>query len=183
MKFALLTVALSLSLSACQMVEKDPLAEYLALAPADPSVKSNQKIQLFVNLYNKLQDKSLVDNIAKAYAEKLYFNDTVVTLHSRKELQEYLQHTQESLDSMSFEALEVYEKNNDVLVRWSMRTQFTIMGQQRDVKSLGISHLRFNDDGKIVLHQDYWDSTQGFYQHIPLIGGLLRWIKKGLQDY
>jgi ketosteroid isomerase-like protein len=183
MKFALLIVALSLSLSACQMVEKDPLAEYLALAPADHSVESNRKIQLFVNLYNKLKDKSLVDNIAKAYAEKLYFNDTVVTLHSRKELQKYLQHTQESLDSMSFEALEVYEKNNDVLVRWSMRTQFTIMGQQRDVKSLGISHLRFDNDGKIVLHQDYWDSTQGFYQHIPLIGGLLRWIKKGLQDY
>jgi SnoaL-like domain len=183
MKPVLLAVTLLLSLSACKTAEKDLFAEYLAIAPADSSTKSNARIQPFVKLYNQLEGNALADNIAKAYAEKLYFNDTVVTLHERKKLQKYLHHTQKTLDAMSFEVLETYEKKNDVLVRWSMRTQFTILGQHRDVQSLGISHLRFNNDGKIVLHQDYWDSTQGFYQHIPLIGGLLRWIKNGLQDY
>jgi SnoaL-like domain len=183
MKTVLLTVVLLLSLSACETVEKDSLAEYLINTPADPSVKLNPRIKPFINLYKQLEDKELVDNIAKAYAEKIYFNDTVVTLHERSELQKYLQNTQEALDAMSFEVLETYEKNNDVLARWSMRTQFTILGQHRDVHSLGISHLRFDKDGKIILHQDYWDSTQGFYQHIPVIGGLLRWIKSGLQNY
>lgn len=183
MKFVVLTCAVLLSLSACKTGGQDTLDEYLVLTPADPSVKSNARIQPFRQLYSQLEDKGLADKVAKAYAEKLYFNDTVVTLHDRKELREYLQHTQEALDSMHFEVLDIFEKDHDVLVRWSMRTQFTIMGQQRDVKSLGVSHLRFNNDGKIVLHQDYWDSTQGFYQHIPLIGGLLRWIKNGLQDY
>jgi hypothetical protein len=46
-----------------------------------------------------------------------------------------------------------------------------------------MSHLRFNNEGKIILHQDYWDSMQGFYQHIPIIGGVLQWIKSGLEEY
>jgi hypothetical protein len=183
MKSNLLAIALVLSLNACKIVEQDVFADYLTLAPADPKVEANANIQAFVNLYNQLETINLADNVTKAYAEKLYFNDTVVTLHDRQALQKYLQHTQEALDSMQFEVLDTYEKNNDVLVRWSMRTQFTILGQQRDVHSIGISHLRFDSDGKIIVHQDYWDSTQGFYQHIPIIGELLRWIKSGLQDY
>ncbi len=183
MKTALLTIVMLFSPNACKTVEQDVFADYLVLAPADSNIKYNPKINAFVNLYNQLEDNALADNVAKAYAEKLYFNDTVVTLHDQQALQKYLQHTQEALDSMQFEVLDTYEKNNDVLVRWSMRTQFTILGQQRDVHSIGISHLRFDSDGKIVLHQDYWDSTQGFYQHVPIIGGFLRWIKNGLRDY
>jgi hypothetical protein len=57
------------------------------------------------------------------------------------------------------------------------------MGQAIDIQSIGISHLRFNANNKIILHQDYWDSMQGFYQHLPIIGGVLRWIKNGLSTY
>lgn len=183
MKPTLLTIVMLFSLNACKTGEQDVFADYLMLATADSNIKSNLKINAFVNLYNQLEDNTLADNVAKAYAEKLYFNDTVVTLHDRQTLQKYLRHTQEALDSMQFEVQEVYEKNNDVLVRWSMRTQFTILGQQRDVHSIGISHLRFDSKGKIALHQDYWDSTQGFYQHIPIIGWLLRWVKSDLKDF
>ncbi|MEQ1543726.1 nuclear transport factor 2 family protein [Methyloglobulus sp.] len=183
MKSTLLTIVTLLSLNACKTVEQDVFADYLVLSPADSNIKSNTKINAFINVYNQLEDNALADNVAKAYAEKLYFNDTVVTLHDRQAVQKYLQHTQDSLDSMQFKVLEIYEKNNDILVRWSMRTQFTILGQQRDVHSIGISHLRFDGDGKIIMHQDYWDSTQGFYQNIPIIGGLLQWIKSVLQDY
>ena len=56
------------------------------------------------------------------------------------------------------------------------------MGQDIDIQSIGISHLRFNADNKIIVHQDYWDSMQGFYQHLPIIGGVLRWIKNGLYN-
>ena len=84
---------------------------------------------------------------------------------------------------MSFEVLSVQEKGNDVFVRWTMHTEFTVMGQSCTIQSIGMSHLRFNSEGKIILHQDYWDSMQGFYQHLPIIGSVLLWIKNGLQDY
>ena len=32
-------------------------------------------------------------------------------------------------------------------------------------------------DGKIVLHRDYWDAASGLYEYLPVVGGLIRWIK------
>lgn len=77
---------------------------------------------------------------------KNFFNDTLVTLHTRKELLRYLEHTQQLLDSMSFEMLDVKENGDDVFVRWTMHTQFTVMGQKRIVHTIGMSHLRFNKE-------------------------------------
>lgn len=179
--FPLLMIALMLN--ACGHVEQNALQDYLALAPAEPDVIKNKRIQPLITLYNQIKQISLAEQIAETYAEKLFFNDTLVTLHNRQDLLKYLQHTQQQLDSMSFEVLGVQEKGDDVFVRWTMHTGFTVMGQSRNVQSIGMSHLRFNGDGKIILHQDYWDSMQGFYQHLPIIGGVLQWLKNGLQDY
>ena len=43
-----------------------------------------------------------------------------------------------------------------------------------------MTQLRFNSDGLVVLHQDYWDSAGGFYDHLPVVGGLLAWIRSML---
>jgi hypothetical protein len=179
--FPLLMIALMLN--ACSHFQQNELQDYLALAPAEPDVIKNKRIQPLITLYNQMKQISLADQIAETYAEKLFFNDTIVTLHKRQDLLKYLQHTQQQLDSMSFEVLGIQEKSDDVFVRWTMHTRFTVMGQSRNIQSIGMSHLRFNSEGKIILHQDYWDSMQGFYQHLPIIGGVLQWIKNGLQDY
>jgi hypothetical protein len=183
MKSFLPLLIIPLMLNACSHVEQDALQDYLALAPAEPDVTNNQRIQPLITLYNQMKQISLAEKIAETYAEKLFFNDTIVTLHNRQDLLKYLQHTQQQLDSMSFEVLGVQEKGDDVFVRWAMHNRFTVMGQSHNVQSIGMSHLRFNSEGKIILHQDYWDSMQGFYQHLPIIGGILQWIKNGLQDY
>ncbi len=183
MKPVLPLLLIALMLNACKYVEQNSLQDYLAFAPAEPDVNKNKRIQPLIKLYSQIKQLSLTDQIAETYAEKLFFNDTLVTLHDRKELLKYLQHTQQQLDSMSFEVLSVQEKGDDVFVRWTMHTRFTVMGQSRNVQSIGMSHLRFNSEGKIILHQDYWDSMQGFYQHLPIIEGVLQWIKNGLQDY
>ena len=183
MKANLPLLLIALMLNACSHVQENPLQEYLALAPSESDVKTNRRIRPLIKLYNEMKDISLTDQISETYAEKLFFNDTIVTLHERQDLLRYLQHTQQQLDSMSFEVLGVMEKGDDVFVRWTMQTRFTVMGQSHNVQSIGMTHLRFDSEGKIVLHQDYWDSMQGFYQHLPIIGGLLQWIKNGLQDY
>jgi len=47
-------------------------------------------------------------------------------------------------------------------------------------KSIGMTQLRFNQEGKIIFHQDFWDSTEGFYQHLPYIGYIVRKIRSKL---
>ena len=180
MNRSLVLLLFELMLNGCSQIEPNPIQVYLELAPADPTVESNTRIQAFIKLYDQLDRVSIDKQIAETYAEKIYFNDTLVTIHDRQNLLKYLKHTQQQLDSIKFEALSVQDNGKDAYVRWLMQTQFSNMGQDYDIQSIGISHLRFNEENKIIVHQDYWDSMQGFYQHLPVIGGILRWIKKNI---
>ena len=51
-------------------------------------------------------------------------------------------------------------------------------GQLQQVE--GASYLRLGDDQKIQYHRDYYDLGSMIYDHIPLLGRILRWIKNKL---
>ena len=44
----------------------------------------------------------------------------------------------------------------------------------------GASHLRFGADGRVVVHRDYWDAAEELYEKLPLVGALMRWLKRRL---
>jgi hypothetical protein len=182
MNRSVLLLSITLIVAACSHVEPDPMQEYLVLAPLEPSAQSNKLIQAFIKLYDQLDEGPIDKQVAETYAEKIYFNDTLVTIHNRQNLLQYLKQTQQQLDSIKLEVLSVHDYGKDSYVRWLMQTRFNAIGQDIDIQSIGISHLRFNADNKIILHQDYWDSMQGFYQHLPIVGGVLQWIKNGLHN-
>lgn len=45
----------------------------------------------------------------------------------------------------------------------------------------GVSILLFDAQGRVVCHHDYWDPAEQLYSRVPVLAGLLRWIKKRLQ--
>jgi hypothetical protein len=42
----------------------------------------------------------------------------------------------------------------------------------------GMSELRFGPDGRVREHIDHWDAAAQFYERLPIIGGLLRLIRR-----
>ena len=42
----------------------------------------------------------------------------------------------------------------------------------------GASHLKFAADGRINFHRDYWDAAEELYEKLPLVGSLMRWLKR-----
>jgi hypothetical protein len=43
----------------------------------------------------------------------------------------------------------------------------------------GGTHLRLAADGRILEHRDYWDAAEELYEKLPLLGALMRWLKRG----
>ena len=67
-------------------------------------------------------------------------------------------------------------------LRWKMQTQSKVWWKTLTIDSFGMTHLRFNEQGQIVLHQDYWDAAGGFYEHLPLLGSSIRSIRSNLNE-
>ncbi|MEO8598749.1 MAG: nuclear transport factor 2 family protein, partial [bacterium] len=43
----------------------------------------------------------------------------------------------------------------------------------------GATHLRFDADGRVNFHRDYWDAAEELYEKLPLLGGFMRLLKRG----
>lgn len=47
----------------------------------------------------------------------------------------------------------------------------------------GMSELRFAEDGRVREHIDHWDASAQFYERLPLLGGLLRLIRRRVASH
>lgn len=136
----------------------------------------------FVNLMRSISDDP--DWRAKArevYASELYFNDTLGTASNIDELLTHLQGVADNAESLNVSVQDVVTSRAGTYLRWHMVSRFSVLGSSRESRTIGVSLLRFDEDGRIVFQQDYWDSTEGFYQHIPVLGSALRAIGRRFQ--
>ncbi len=44
----------------------------------------------------------------------------------------------------------------------------------------GVSRVVFNQDGLVREHVDFWDPAEQLYSRVPVLGGLLGWIRRRL---
>ena len=42
----------------------------------------------------------------------------------------------------------------------------------------GGTFLRLDAQGKVLEHRDYWDSAEELYEKLPVLGALMRWLRK-----
>lgn len=168
-----------------QHVNDDPKsyirAYHQALKNTEQSAPpSQQSIDNFIAVFTSLNAEDLPQKMEEAYAENLYFSDTLNVINTRSTLIDYLTETGERLDEINVTIVSVSHDDADVYVRWEMETKFSVWGKDIDAHSVGISQLRFNEQGKVVLHQDFWDSSEGLLTHLPFVGGIVRWTRNRL---
>ncbi|MES2719474.1 MAG: nuclear transport factor 2 family protein [Pseudomonadota bacterium] len=71
------------------------------------------------------------------------------------------------------------DRNAQALLTWHFRFQW----RGKDWCIMGSSHLRFNAEGLVEYHRDYWDASEELYEKLPVIGFVLRALKKRAQGH
>lgn len=137
-------------------------------------------IERFQNLLSDFKAPDFGPRISEVYAEDVFFNDTIKTVHGVENVQEYLTATGEAIDKGTVEFLDLVSDNGNYYFRWAMTIRFKRFARGQDQRSVGMTHVRFDSAGKVVLHQDFWDSAGGLFEHVPALGWMLRRAKKGL---
>ena len=144
------------------------------------SEEERRAIERFQSLLSDFKAPDFSERIPEVYADELFFNDTIKTLYGAEDLQAYLTETAEAIDKGTVEFLDVVTSNGNYYFRWQMTIRFKKLARGEEKRSVGMSHIRFDADGKVVLHQDFWDSTAGLFEHVPALGWMLRSVKSRL---
>lgn len=151
-----------------------------ALTQTAQNASATSDLSAFRALFSDLKAADVAERVRTVYAPTLYFNDTLHTFTSNDALAGYLAATGEQADLIEIDYLDQWQREGDLYLRWKMRTVFSVLGKPKDITSYGISHLRLNDSGQVILHQDYWDSAEGLLRHLPVSGPAINWIRKRL---
>ncbi|MFO1070186.1 MAG: nuclear transport factor 2 family protein [Geminicoccaceae bacterium] len=61
-------------------------------------------------------------------------------------------------------------------IRWD----FTFELRGRPLRIEGVSEVELDGEGRVARHIDHWDAAGQVYERIPLLGGLLRQVRKRL---
>jgi limonene-1,2-epoxide hydrolase len=166
-----------------------PMSYQEALAATDParlgriapgSAEEQEAIDRFSAFLTSLTPDGVRQRTRQVYAADAYLNDTLREVRGVGQIEAYFLRTAEGAKRIGVEVLDVAGKGGEYYFRWRMEIEHPKMAGGRPTTSIGMSHVRFDPQGQVVFHQDYWDSGSYFYAHLPVLSRLINWVKKGL---
>ena len=90
-------------------------------------------------------------------------------------------HMFDALNQPRFVITQKVQQGTHCFVTWDFL--FAMRQYQADTTQTikGASHLVFQlEEGlwRIAVHRDYWDAAEELYEKLPVLGALMRWLKK-----
>ncbi len=134
----------------------------------------------FKAFWSDLSEERVKEWLPQVYAENVWFNDTVKTITNRSGLLDYMLHTANMVKSTSVDVRDIAATDEGYYVRWVMTVEPANPRYGEKWVSIGMTHIRLNEAGEVMLHQDYWDAAGGLYEHFPALGWMIRNIKARL---
>jgi ketosteroid isomerase-like protein len=140
-------------------------------------------LEAFCAFFNKL-DKTCTQNIDRVYTEDVTFIDPLHRIDGRKALESYFRGLYENVTRCRFTFHETLRQGDTAFVTWTMHLVHPRLDRGREVEVPGCSHLRFAEDqsGRVAGHRDYFDAGAMLYEHLPVLGTAVRWVKGRLAE-
>jgi len=166
----------------------DPVSDFQSALAATESIQGppqgstaeKEAIKRFENFLSHLDEKTAREETEKVYAPDAFLNDTLKTLHGAPAIRDYFIKTAQGLDSMNVVFDDVAVSEQSYYFRWTMETKMKHLARGKTIRTIGVTLVRFDPHGRVLLHQDFWDSAQGVWDHVPVLGSVIRWIQSSL---
>lgn len=129
-----------------------------------------------VQFFEQLSPNDLA-RLGTIYTDDARFKDPFNEVTGLPAIRGVFEHMFASLDAPRFVVREVIVQGPQCFLTWDF--VFRMRRFNRDEQVIrGGSHLQLAADGRIAQHRDYWDAAAELYEKLPLLGGLMRWLKK-----
>ena len=130
-----------------------------------------------IGFYEALTPGSLV-SLDTVYAEGARFIDPFNDVSGQTAIRSVFEHMFQVLDAPRFQVVLTVTEGDNCFLLWNFR--FQRKGGKQASLIHGSTHVRFAADGRIAWHRDYWDPARELYESVPLLGALLRWLRRKL---
>ena len=142
-------------------------------APADPRAAVDRLCHFFETL-----SPQRLESIGAYYTDDARFKDPFNEVRGPAAIRGIFDHMYRNLHAPRFVVTQRVVDGAQCFLAWEFRFRFQRFDTQTEQVIRGGSHLLMAADGRIADHRDYWDAAEELYEKLPLVGGLMRWLKR-----
>ena len=136
-----------------------------------------QAVTRLVALFEHLTVANLPE-MGRYYATHAHFKDPFNDVQGLAAVQGIFGHMFEALHEPRFVVTNRVVQGPHCFLTWDFLFRFKSFQQDTPQTVRGASHLVLDEQGLVTLHRDYWDAAEEMYEKFPVVGGVMRWLKK-----
>ena len=138
---------------------------------------SRAKIADISRYFESISPQTLSE-IPRWYTPDARFKDPFNEVRGLPEITRIFEHMFHSLHEPRFVVTRQIVDGPHAFLVWEFHFRFKRFDTVTPQVVHGGSHLTLTPEGLISEHRDYWDAAEELYEKLPVLGGLMRWIKR-----
>ena len=117
-----------------------------------------------------------VGNVRNVYAADAHFKDPFNDVRGVERIERIFAHMFDQVEDPRFVIVDTLVDGDQAFLTWLFH--FRRHGSHAEMTIRGATHLRFDATGRITMHRDYWDAAEELYEKLPLLGSLMRFLRR-----
>lgn len=124
-------------------------------------------------------NKDNLERLGELYSDDVLFRDPLHEVRGLDALRRYFAELYANVDALRFEFHGCDQVGEgEGYLRWTLSYRHPRLARGAPIQVDGCTHLQWRD--KVYLHRDYFDAGALLYEHLPVLGSLITWLKRRL---
>ncbi len=138
---------------------------------------THNSVNDIVTFFETITPQSIA-RVAVLYAPDATFKDPFNDVRGLPAIERIYSHMFEALNAPRFIVTSQLVDGPACFLIWEFKFYFKNFDKTTEQTVRGGTHLLLDAQGKITAHRDYWDPAEEVYEKLPVVGGVMRWLKK-----
>ena len=122
-------------------------------------------------------NKDNLQRLDELYTQDVFFTDPLHEVQGIGQLRRYFSELYANVSDLRFDFNGFDQVNEgEGYLRWVMSYRHPRLAGGQLIRVAGCSHLLWRD--KVYRHRDYFDAGALLYEHLPIVGRAIAWLKR-----
>jgi len=122
-----------------------------------------------------------LDRLDALVCDDVHFRDPFNDVRGRTAMKAVFAAMYRDCTDIGFTIDGVVRQGDEAFLKWTFRFRPRRFGGRVPWLAVGVSEVHFAPDGRVSAHLDHWDAGSQLYARLPLLGPLVRFVRRRLQ--
>ena len=136
-----------------------------------------QALERMVAFFESISPQTVREQLPAVYAPDAFFKDPFNEVRGHAAIAAIFAHMFEQVDQPRFVVTTRLVQGSQAFLTWDFLFRMKRFSKQEQCIR-GATHIVFDSQGAVSVHRDYWDAAEELYEKLPVLGALMRWLKR-----